>query len=230
MIQTSIYALIGILISQKLKNRLYFSTSFILGLMIPDLDVVLDFILSLFFNFNFSYESYINNTLFHSLLLIPFISLGILIYQEIKNKKQYNVVIGITLGFLFHIIFDVISFQPVAIFFPLPLESKLNLNHFISFKVPIYFKNISNLLTIIIFRLYTWKVINLILNQSKKYKRLVKKLTVWMKVQLYLFLIFILLIYFDSSEMINSIFFGVSYTLSFAMTIYMTLKTKKLIN
>ena len=74
MIQTSIYALIGILISQKLKNRLYFSTSFILGLMIPDLDVVLDFILSLFFNFNFTYESYINNTLFHSLLLIPFIS------------------------------------------------------------------------------------------------------------------------------------------------------------
>jgi len=134
MIQTSIYALIGILISQKLKNRLYFSTSFILGLMIPDLDVVLDFILSLFFNFNFTYESYINNTLFHSLLLIPFISLGILIYQEIKNKKQYNVVIGITLGFLFHIIFDIISFQPVAIFFPLPLESNLNLNFLESIK------------------------------------------------------------------------------------------------
>jgi len=72
--------------------------------------------------------------------------------------------------------------------------------------------------------------INSILNQSKKYNRLVKKLTVWMKVQLYLFLIFILLIYFDRSEMINSIFFGVSYTLSYAMIIYMTLKTKKLIN
>tara|TARA_Y100000768_G_C23797390_1_gene595465 strand:- start:13 stop:705 length:693 start_codon:yes stop_codon:yes gene_type:complete len=230
MIQTSIYTLIGILLSKRLSERPYLITSLIIGLIFPDLDIILDFIFSLFLNFNFIHKTYIGNSIFHSLLLIPFICLIILMYQEINKNKNYNIVIGFSAGVLAHILFDILSLQSVGIFFPLPLETNLNLNDFFNYKIPLIIINILNLLTLILFRFYTWKIINLILNQSQNYHILIKRLSLWMKIQLYLFLIFILLIYFDTTETINSVFFGISYTLSFAMVIYMTLKTKKLIN
>ena len=230
MIQTSIYALIGILLGPQLQRWPYFTTSLIIGLIFPDIDVVFDFILSLFLNFNFGQDTYISNSIFHSLILIPFICLIILIYQELKNKKNYNIVVGFSIGMLVHILFDILTLQSVGIFFPLPLESNLNLNDFLNYKMPLMVKIVFNILTLLLFRIYTWKIINLILSEPKKHPHKVKILLLWMKIQLYLFLIFILLIYFDTTEKINSIFFGVSYTLSFAMVIYMTLKTKKLIN
>ena len=230
MIQTSIYTIIGILLSKRLPERPYLITSLIIGLIFPDLDIILDFIFSLFLNFNFIHKTYIANSIFHSLLLIPFICLIILMYQEINKNKNYNIVIGFSAGVLAHILFDILTLQSVGIFFPLPLEKNLNLNFFFNYEIPLIMINILNLLTLILFRLYTWKIINLILNQSQNYHILIKRLSLWMKIQLYLFLIFILLIYFDTTETINSVFFGISYTLSFAMVIYMTLKTKKLIN
>ena len=230
MIQTSIYVLFGILFGGKITNQPYLTTSLIIGLIFPDLDIILDFIFSLFFNFNFIHNTYIANSIFHSLLLIPFICLGILIYQEINKNKNYNIIVGFSSGILVHIFFDILTLQSVGIFFPLPLESNLNLNEFFNYKIPLMMINIFNLSTLLLFRLYTWKIINLILNQSQNYSRLIKRLSLWMKIQLYLFLIFIFLIYFDTTGMINSVFFGISYTLSFAMVIYMTFKTKKLIN
>tara|TARA_B100000676_G_scaffold243785_1_gene245694 strand:- start:883 stop:1575 length:693 start_codon:yes stop_codon:yes gene_type:complete len=230
MIQTSIYTLIGILFSKRLAERPYLITSLIIGLIFPDIDIILDFIFSLFLNFNFIHKTYIDNSIFHSLLLIPFICLIILMYQEVNKNKNYNIVVGFSAGVLMHILFDILTLQSVGIFFPLPLEKNLNLNVFFNYKIPLIMINILNLLTLMLFRLYTWKIINLILNQSQNYHILIKRLSLWMKIQLYLFLIFIFLIYFDTNGMINSVFFGASYTLSFAMVVYMTFKTKKLIN
>ena len=49
MIQTSIYVLFGILFGGKITNQPYLTTSLIIGLLFPDLDIILDFIFSLFF-------------------------------------------------------------------------------------------------------------------------------------------------------------------------------------
>ena len=94
MIQTSIYVLFGILFGGKITNQPYLTTSLIIGLIFPDLDIILDFIFSLFFDFNFIHNTYIANSIFHSLLLIPFICLAILIYQEINKNKNYNIIAG----------------------------------------------------------------------------------------------------------------------------------------
>ena len=192
MIQTSIYTLIGILFSKRLAERPYLITSLIIGLIFPDIDIILDFIFSLFLNFNFIHKTYIDNSIFHSLLLIPFICLIILMYQEVNKNKNYNIVVGFSAGVLMHILFDILTLQSVGIFFPLPLEKNLNLNVFFNYKIPLIMINILNLLTLMLFRLYTWKIINLILNQSQNYHILIKRLSLWMKIQLYLFLIFIL--------------------------------------
>ena len=88
---TSINALIGLQIKSVVPNKKLLSTSIIMGMILPDLDLVLDYLLSLFLKFNFLNESYIPNSIFHSLFMIPFLSLLILIYLEYKNKKPPNI-------------------------------------------------------------------------------------------------------------------------------------------
>ena len=80
------------------------------------------------------------------------------------------------------------------------------------------------------FRLYTWMIIDLIINHKNDYHNIIKKLTVWMKIQLYIFLLFLLLIYCDVDNGTFSICFGLLYTPSLIMALYMTYKTRKLIN
>ena len=51
MIHTSINALIGLQLTQFIKNKKLLSTSIIIGIILPDIDLILDFILSLFYNY-----------------------------------------------------------------------------------------------------------------------------------------------------------------------------------
>ena len=69
----------------------------------------------------------------------------------------------------------------------------------------------------------------IIKNKFDKFE-IIKKLTIWMKIQLYIFLLFLLLIYFGVDEAIFSNLFGLLYTVSFVIMIYMTYKTRKIIN
>ena len=48
MIQTSINAIIGLQLKKFIPNKQLLLTSLIIGMLIPDLDLILDFILSLF--------------------------------------------------------------------------------------------------------------------------------------------------------------------------------------
>ena len=137
MIHTGINALIGLQLSHLFKNRKLLSTSIIIGIILPDLDLILDFILSLFLNFNFLDKPYISHSIFHSLFMIPFLSLLILIYLEYKNKNNSNIVIGISMGMIIHIIFDIITLNPIGIFYPLfNLELNFNLNDYLNIEIP----------------------------------------------------------------------------------------------
>ena len=231
MIYTSINAVIGLQIRNIIPNRKLLSTSLIIGMMLPDLDLLLDYLLSLFLKFNFLYESYISNTIFHSLFMIPFLSLLILIYLEYKNKNNITIVIGLSIGMVIHIIFDILTFKSVGIFYPL-FDAKLNFNlgDYFFIEVPNMLSKISYSLEFFFFRLYTWMIIQLIIDNKNDYFRIIKKLTIWMKIQLYVFLLFLLLIYFEVDDSTFSNFFGILYVPSFLMALYMTYKTRKIIN
>ena len=231
MIHTSINALIGLHLSRFIPNRKLLSMSIIIGMILPDLDLILDFILSLFLNFNFLNEPYISNAIFHSLFMIPFLSLLILIYLEYKNKNNANIVIGLSIGMIIHIILDIITLNSIGIFYPLfDIGSNLNLNDYLNFQIPEIITKILYAFDFFFFRLYTWMIINLIISHKDDNSKIIKKLTIWMKIQLYIFLLFLLLIYFDVNESAFSNFFGLLYTPSFVIALYITYKTRKIIN
>ena len=228
---TSINALIGLQIKSVVPNKKLLSTSIIMGMILPDLDLILDYLLSLFLKFNFLNESYISNSIFHSLFMIPFLSLLILIYLEYKNKNNIAIVIGLSIGMLIHIIFDIITFQSVGIFFPLfDIKSNFNLSNYFNIQISNFFSKVLYAFEFFFFRLYTWMIMNLIIDKKNDYFKIIKKLSVWMKLQLYIFLLFLLLIYFGANDSIFSNLFGILYTPSFLMALYITYKTRKIIN
>ncbi len=231
MIHTGINALIGLQLSHFLKKSKLLSTSIIIGMVLPDLDLILDFILSLFLDFNFLDTPYISNSIFHSLFMIPFLSLLILIYLEYKNKNNANIVIGISTGMIIHIIFDIIALNPIGIFYPLfSLDSNFSLNNYLNIQISELETKILYAFDFFFFRLYTWMVIELIITHKNDYFKIIKNLAIWMKIQLYIFVLFLLLIYFDIDKTTFSICFGLLYTPSLIMVLYMTYKTRKLIN
>ena len=66
-------------------------------------------------------------------------------------------------------------------------------------------------------------------NPFNNYK-MIKRINLWNKVQLYIFVLFLLLIYFGIEETIFTNIFGILYTLSFFTIIYITYKIRKSIN
>ena len=162
MIHTGINALIGLQLSHLFKKRKLLSTSIIIGIILPDLDLILDFILSLFLNFNFLDKPYISHSIFHSLFMIPFLSLLILIYLEYKNKNNSNIVIGISMGMIIHIILDIITLKPIGIFYPLfNLELNFNLNDYLNIEISKMITTLLYAFDFFFFRLYTWMIIDL---------------------------------------------------------------------
>jgi len=231
MIHTSINALIGLQLSRFIPNRKLLSTSIIIGMILPDLDLILDFVLSLILKFNFLDEPHISNSIFHSLFMIPFLSLLILIYLEYKNKNNSNIVIGLSTGMIIHIIFDIITLNSIGIFYPLfDLGSNFDLNNYITIQIPEIITKILYAFDFFFFRLYTWIVIDLIISHENNNFQIIKKLTIWMKIQLYIFLLFLLLIYLGIDESTFSNLFGLLYTPSFVIALYITYKTRKIIN
>jgi len=231
MIHTSINALIGLKLTSFIKDKNLLSTAIIIGLILPDLDFILDFILSLFLNYDFLYNPYISNSIFHSLFMIPFLSLLILIYLEYTNQNNSYIVIGLSLGMLAHVIIDVISFNSIGIFFPLfDLKSSFGLTNYFNIQFSSKIIKIFYTFDFFFYRLYTLSIINLIIINKIDNFRIIKKLTIFMKIQLYIFLLFLLLIYFDVSNNTFSSLFGLFYTLCFLMTFYMTCKSRTIIN
>lgn len=231
MIHTSINALIGFQLTQFFKAKKLLSTSIIFGIILPDIDLIFDFILSLFYNYNFLFQPFISNSIFHSLLMIPFLSLLILIYLEYNDKNDSNIVIGLSIGMLAHVIIDVISLDSIGIFFPLfDLKSNFSLNTYFNIHTSEHIKKILYAFDFFFFRLHTWVIIKLIITKVNDDANIIKTLSILMKLQLYIFLMFLLLIYFDVSIALFSNLFGLLYIPCFFMALFMTYKTRKIID
>ena len=121
---------------------------------------------------------------------------GIYLYGSVGIGKTFilNIANGLTLGLIIHIFINLFfSFNPVQIFWPLPLE-KLDLWDAII--LPKTLTHFILAIEFLFFRLFAHKIINAILSQPKLGNYLIRDITIWMKVELYFFIFFVIMFIF----------------------------------
>ena len=231
MAHTSIHAIIGLKTERIIPKNKYFLTSIIIGIILPDIDLILQYICDILNILEIS-PLIVSNSIFHSVFMVPLISLLILIYSEIKQKKDLKIVgTGIAIGMTLHIIIDIITLQSVGVFYPLiDIESNLNLKQYINIQLPSEYYKWIYPFEFFFFRVYGWMVMQKIIENPFNNYKMIKRINLWNKVQLYIFVLFLLLIYFGIEETIFTNIFGILYTLSFFTIIYITYKIRKSIN
>ena len=231
MTYTGISALIGLQLEYIIPKRKQLLTSILIGAILPDLDLIINYAF-IGFNFIFGNNILIFNSVFHSIFIIPFLSLLILIYSELNKKNDLsNVALGLSIGIGLHIALDIITLQSVAIFFPFFIDNPLNLKQYLKLEIPDNLQKLFYAFNFFLFRAYAWFLIQKIVHNPCNNHRLINKINVWMKIQLYIFLLFLLLIYyFNVSDAIFMYIFTLLYTSSLLIVLYITCKIRKSIN
>ena len=126
MAQTGIHAIIGLRLKNILPTGKWLVMSIIIGSLIPNIDVLLVMIASLFIGYDNAVELF-KNSISHSLFTSLILFLIILIIYEIKKDKKFrDISFGMLIGFILHIILDIVWFEPIHFLWPLPLQ-KLHL-------------------------------------------------------------------------------------------------------
>lgn len=227
MAQTSINAIIGFKLKNIVPNKKQLLTSIIIGMMLPDLDFIIEYIINLT-----STNYQLHNSIFHSIFMIPFIGLIILIYSEYKSKNKLKIIsIGISIGMVLHIILDVITLQSIGLFSPLfDVKQNFNLKEYFNIDLNKNFERILYSFEFLFFRIYGWLLINKIIQKPKNNANLINKINLWMKLELYIFVLLILFIYFGVNDMIFTNIYGILYIPSFLFALYITYKMRKTLN
>ena len=182
---TGLYIIIFFFISEFFNfNKI--NLAILIGLIIPDLDVILKYL---------NIHVLFHGSIFHSIIFIVSFYLLLLIMNEIKTKKINNIIINsIFLGMLFHIIFDILlSVGPIIFYWPLPIASIdplyiLNLNNEI-----LYIVGISQFLLL---RFFAHKLIIKIINKrnlSDECYNTISIISLWMRYQILIILTFVIM-------------------------------------
>tara|TARA_B100002052_G_C15886311_1_gene601695 strand:+ start:4833 stop:5501 length:669 start_codon:yes stop_codon:yes gene_type:complete len=219
MAQTTLSAITILKSKSLIKSHDYFITSLLIGSIIPDLDILLNF----FVNQN------INNVFFHSLFSVPFFTLLILIFGEYKKiYKSKRIAFGFNLGIIIHIIFDLITLESVGIFYPLfNSYENLDFKNIVNFKLNKTTILIFNSFDFLMFRIYGWMLIEQIILNPKKNTKYIKYIRMWMKFELYIFVLFILLIYFRIGDSSIKNIYTLFMMPSIIITLFFTYKLRK---
>ena len=219
MAQTTLSAITILKSKSLIKSHDYFITSLLIGSIIPDLDILLNF----FVNQN------INNVFFHSLFSVPFFTLLILIFGEYKKiYKSKRIAFGFNLGIIIHIIFDLITLESVGIFYPLfNSYENLDFKNIVNFKLNKTTILIFNSFDFLMFRIYGWMLIEQIILNPKKNTKYIKYIRMWMKLELYIFVLFILLIYFRIGDSSIKNIYTLFMMPSIIITLFFTYKLRK---
>ena len=188
---------------------------FLLGIVTPDIDITITTItnnLLRIINLSIDYISFS-----HSLVSIGILYMLFLILYEIKkNIIIIKIAQFIVLGIFVHILIDMVIWNNIIdIFWPLPI-GKLNFwsysyfqEDFKYFVISIYF---------IIFRLLASLLIDQLIEKPDLNKNgYLKYLTIWMKYELYFFIIFIVSFYFTNNLLL---IYSILFIPSYIMTIY----------
>ena len=226
MAQTSINAIIGFKLKGIIPNQKQLLTSIIIGMMLPDLDFIIEYLTKKITFINYE----LHNSLFHNIFIIPFIALLILIYSEYKNKNKI-IATGVALGIAIHIILDIITMQSVGLLFPLfDVKQNFDLKQFLHISIDTNIQKTLDCFEFLFFRIYGWLLIEQIILNPKNNTYLIKRIKLWMKLELYIFLLFILFIYFGVKDSYFVNIYGVLYIPSFLFALYATYKMRKTLN
>ena len=228
---STINSIIALQAKDILPKKKYLVSSIIIGSILPDIDFILSWIFQVS-KIDYLINLNVLNSLFHSVFIIPLLTLLVLIYSEYKKIVGVStVVIGLSTGMIFHIIFDILTFQSVGILYPL-FDSNLNfdLNNYFIINLPYKIKELIKSSEFIYFYIYGWIIINKIIQNPRENYNMIKKITVWIKLELYIFLLFLFFIYFEVSELIFKNTFDIFYILSIITTIYITFKIRSTID
>ncbi len=226
MAHTSINAIIGIKLKGFIPNKKQLLTSIIIGMMLPDLDFIIEYLINQFTFINYE----LHNSLFHNIFIIPFIALLILIYSEYKNTNKI-VATGVAIGITIHIILDIITMQSIGLLFPLfDATQNFDFKQFLNINIDTNIKKIVDCFEFLFFRFYGWLLIEQIILKPKNNTYFIKKIKLWMKLELYIFLLFILFIYFGVKDLHFTNIYGALYIPSFLFALYATYKIRTTLN
>ena len=201
------------------KKKMFF-LSFIGGSLFPDIDIILVAISSLLIPLEESIFLF-HKTITHSIITLSAIYLILLIVYEIKkNKIIINVANGFSWGIIIHIILDsIFRIGKIDVLWPLPIGA-INGWDYENYQYLILG------LDLLFFRLLASELIKVLLNANIKPKNInfIKPLTLWMKYQSYVFIIFLLIAYFKIEY--GLILFGILYIPAYIMSLLSIYKIK----
>ena len=228
MAQAGLHAYIAYSLREIIPQKKWFLISFILGALIPDVDIIITSAYSLFAPIE---KSIIltHRTFTHSIFsYIIIYLLFLIIYEVTKNKKYLLFGNGIFAGLLSHLILDIfLWFDAVHIFWPLPTES-LDIWYFLNDIKPLY-KKIFLALEFVFFRLFAWQIIEVIIKHPFSNGKYLKNLSIYMKTQTLFLIVFCLSSYFLKMES-TYLVFSILYIPSLLFLIYFTYKSKNSFN
>ncbi len=219
MAQAGIHALIGLQSKRVIPYEKGLYPSIIIGSLIPDLDILIVALSSIFISIERSTEIF-HRTFSHSFFTLVIVYLLFMILGEMK-KSQFLKTIGkgFTIGILLHIITDTfLWFHGIHFLWPLPL-SEFNLWE--STHIPVIIRNFILSSEFLFFRIYAWFLLNQYLSNPVKNGWFITFLSKWMKLEFILFIAFIFFTYFEIPSF--KLLFGLAYIPSLIMAIISTI-------
>ena len=218
MAQAGLHAAIGYQVSRIIPYEKRLFPALIFGAMLPDLDIIIVAIASLFLSINQAVELF-HRTFSHSFFTLIIIYLLFAILSELRRKPVLKSIgKGIALGMLTHYIIDTfIWFSQIDVLWPLPLEP-INLWYF--WKPTFRVFQILLALEFFCFRWYAWFLIGRHLEYPSKHSWFIKHLNTWKKLETIFCLLFIILILWNPPFF--KLLFGIAYIPSLIMALFAT--------
>lgn len=220
--QNGLHALAGIVARRWMPRREWLVLGLVLGNMFPDLD-----------NIAVAYATLtkadshgLHRTFTHSIFTILMVTaLFYLIALVTKNQKWHNLGLGLGIGILMHILFDlVLWFNGVEILWPIRYE----LNLWPWFTMPDWLKIILDTGEFLAFGMYFLLLVSLARRQNTDRERERSSRT-WAYVQWILFILFTVLFFTAGSTGLPYTIFGALYLVSMIVAVVVTIQMRKTI-
>ncbi|MBC8311570.1 MAG: metal-dependent hydrolase [Candidatus Marinimicrobia bacterium] len=216
--QAGLHAAVGNQFQRFIPYNMRLFPAIIFGAILPDLDVITVAIGSLFYPIQQA-EHIFHRTFSHSFFTLILIYLLFSILGEWKkNTTLKSVGKGLVLGMLTHIVLDTFFwFREIHFLWPLPIEP---FNLWRIWSPPEWFHRSMLVLEFFCFRWYAWFLINKHLQAPNKLSWITSYLISWKNIESVLFLLFILLGFWNPQFF--KILFGVAYIPSLIMALWST--------
>ncbi len=219
MAQAGIHALIGLQSKRIIPHEKGLYPAIIIGSLIPDLDILIVALSSIFLSIERSTEIF-HRTFSHSFFTLIIIYLLFMILGEMRKSTQLKTIgKGLAIGILLHIIADTfLWFHGIHFLWPLPIPE---FNLWESTHIPVLIRNFILSSEFLFFRLYAWFLLNQYLSNPVENGWFVKFISKWMNIELLLFIAFLFFTYFEIPSF--KLFFGLVYIPSLIMAIISTI-------